>query len=41
MIACPVMVGLVRTIYVLNVADLAKTWMLGTSPSMTDRSMLR
>jgi hypothetical protein len=30
-----VMVGLVPAIHVLNVADVAKTWMLGTSPSMT------
>jgi hypothetical protein len=37
MIARPVMVGLVPTIHVLSVADVAKTWMLGTSPSMTSR----
>ncbi|WP_257722114.1 hypothetical protein [Bosea sp. PAMC 26642] len=33
----PVMVDLVSTIHVLNVADVAKAWMLGTSPSMTSR----
>jgi hypothetical protein len=30
-----VMVGLAAAIHVLNVANVAKAWMLGTSPSMT------
>ena len=36
-VTVPVMAGVVPTFHVLNVAAIAKTWMLGTSPSMTSR----